>query len=349
MNKDRVYYNYVLDALSRGSLPELLKIWQDSLGLGSTGTMIRTLINNALPELARINKVVFQEGMTFADFPGVRQHQVQLRCQEGIRKCLRYYTKKEDMEGIRYATAEFQIKFPQSDEDFFLDTVARIIGRSQNLDFVKAFLSFSKDYSLVQATVLETAAKEDNWSVLNYLLGDKDGIGNAEIGLNGALQGGHWGSVHYFLEKAGGVDNVNWDDALDYAARSGKREVVDWVFEQYEDADLDQGLFGAAVAQDRDMIDYFLEKGAQDYNLAFEAASIVGNLQLLKFFEELGASDWASAFFGAVADGHLDVVQYILQKKVLLISQIESGVLSARNREQSEIEAYLKQVLQQTT
>lgn len=139
-------------------------------------------------------------------------------------------------------------------------------------------------------------------------------------GLFGAAQGGHRDLVDFFILKGA----HHWNAAIEHSARGGHRNLVDffiskaidagidinwnwaiWGAAQYKDStvcrtlvdsiilkckddghavDMDWGLEGAARGGHRDLIDYFISKGAQDWYWGAEGARIGGHQDLIEFF-----------------------------------------------------------------
>lgn len=85
-----LYYNYTLDALSRGGIKEVLQIWENSLSMGSTGVVLRTAIKNKIPEMAAMYDLQVTEKTTLKDIlVAYREQKMRKRCARGPEHCLR--------------------------------------------------------------------------------------------------------------------------------------------------------------------------------------------------------------------------------------------------------------------
>lgn len=153
--------------------------------------------------------------------------------------------------------------------------------------------------------------------------------------------------VDLFISKQGSA--INWNDALLIAAKAGhrdlvelfisrgahcwssrlleaaaqsntnaivRRELIDYFIEQGYNINWDYGLRGAARGGYRDLIDFFISKGADYWHGAIQDAARGGHLDLVDFFIEKGdAGDLNPALYSAARGGHRDLVDYFISKQ----------------------------------
>ena len=76
------------------------------------------------------------------------------------------------------------------------------------------------------------------------------------------------------------------------------------------------GLWAAAEGNHIDLIEYFINLGADDMNRGLVGADAAGNKDLVEYFINLGADDFGKALVSASAFGHFDLVKYFLTKNL---------------------------------
>jgi len=119
------------------------------------------------------------------------------------------------------------------------------------------------------------------------------GYGNIEI-INYIYE--HW---HFYLS---GNDIV---DCLAYACIDGHINVIKWFFENHNDFYFNNFKntllgFSCEFGNNKELIDYLIEKGANDLNYGLEEASRYGCLENVKYMVEKGASRYNDALFYAL-------------------------------------------------
>lgn len=148
-------------------------------------------------------------------------------------------------------------------------------------------------------------------------------------------------TIKYLIELGGN----EWALALLYAASNGNMDFVDFFLQK--GADVNYGLAGASLKGDIKLINYFLDKGAEDlneaiayaskggssetvsylvnkalekdidinWNRALNNAAGKGNLNLVEYFIDVrGADDLDNAMTSAIIGNHYDVVKYLISK-----------------------------------
>ena len=105
---------------------------------------------------------------------------------------------------------------------------------------------------------------------------------------------------------------------------------------------LNEALYFSTAAQRKDLIDYFLTKrnyNIGNYNTALTEAAKVDSQELVEFFIQKGANDFDNALLFTAEAGHLDLVRFFIEKGVK-ISTIGLAIQEAKNH--PEIIEYLQ-------
>ena len=76
----------------------------------------------------------------------------------------------------------------------------------------------------------------------------------------------------------------------------------------------DKLLKEAACLGQLDMINFLIEKGANDWNFGMYGAAKGGRLDLVESFIQKGADYWEMGLCGAAEGGHLDLVDLFIEK-----------------------------------
>ena len=75
------------------------------------------------------------------------------------------------------------------------------------------------------------------------------------------------------------------------------------------------GFIDACQGGFRDLVEYFIENGAWDWNLGMSSAAIGGHRDLVDFFIDKGANDWVRGMLYAIRGGHRDLVDFFIEEK----------------------------------
>jgi len=122
---------------------------------------------------------------------------------------------------------------------------------------------------------------------------------------------GLWRDFSLSLIKYMALAENDYNKALRLAARDGNADVVK--FFAFKTNNWNYGLFGAIEGGHRNWIDYFISKGADDWNEALKLAAIRGDFDLVKFFLEK-EGDVYTGVYGAALGGHRELVDYLLPR-----------------------------------
>jgi len=103
------------------------------------------------------------------------------------------------------------------------------------------------------------------------------------------------------------------NEAMIKVSEKGDKDLVKF-FIQKGANDWDFGMEGAAEGGYRDLVDFFIEKGADNWNWGMNGAARGGHRDLVQFFIEKGADSWDNGMFYAARGGHKDLVDFFQQK-----------------------------------
>jgi len=105
-----------------------------------------------------------------------------------------------------------------------------------------------------------------------------------------------------------------WDFGLEGASEGDHKELVDFFISK--GASLSYGLIGAARGGHKNLLNFFLPKvGLYEYESALLELAKGGHLELFKYLEKIVDDyDHNKALFNAVESGNLNIVNYILHK-----------------------------------
>ena len=106
---------------------------------------------------------------------------------------------------------------------------------------------------------------------------------------------------------------------LQRSAERGHKVLVDFFIEKGA-SNWQFGLSGSAKGGHEDLIDFFIKKGANDWNLAMQYAAEGGHknsLAVIEFFINKGANDWNDGMVAAAKGGHkysLEIIEFFIEK-----------------------------------
>ena len=120
-------------------------------------------------------------------------------------------------------------------------------------------------------------------------------------------------------------NDVGVEKGMECAARYGYRDLVDFFIEKGAHQ-WNWAMCSAAEGGHRDLVDFFIEKGANDWNHGMVCAVEGGYLELVEFFIEKGARNWIRALQVAASGKHREIVRLLKTKDVPLWSLHERGL-----------------------
>ena len=136
-------------------------------------------------------------------------------------------------------------------------------------------------------------------------------------GLKDAARLGDKGLVCFFLGNGpaywgwGMCDAWNW--GMRWAAFGGHRDLVDFFIEKGA-SDWEEGMRSAARGGHKDLVEFFIARGASDWDFGMYSAALGGHKDLVDFFIVKGATDWEGGMRDAVQGGHKDLVEFFIGK-----------------------------------
>ncbi len=74
------------------------------------------------------------------------------------------------------------------------------------------------------------------------------------------------------------------------------------------------GMRAAAEGGHADLVRFFMEKGATDWDMSMRGAAEGGHAELVRFFVTNGATDWERGMIGAGYCGHAELVRFFIEK-----------------------------------
>ncbi len=104
-----------------------------------------------------------------------------------------------------------------------------------------------------------------------------------------------------------------YDYAMFDAAIGGHKNLVEFFIKKGAN-DWNWGMRGAAEGGHKDLVEFFIDKGANNWNIGMYGAAEGGHKDLVEFFIEKGAKDWNWGMYGAAKGGHKDLVEFFIEK-----------------------------------
>ena len=102
------------------------------------------------------------------------------------------------------------------------------------------------------------------------------------------------------------------DRDLYEAARQGSLKRVNELIEQ--GANVNNGMYDAAKGGHKELVEFFIERGAMYWNLGMFGASEGGHKELVDFFVKKGANAWNTGMWYAAKGGHKELVDLFIKK-----------------------------------
>ena len=112
----------------------------------------------------------------------------------------------------------------------------------------------------------------------------------------------------YYMDKF-----IIWNERLMLAAEGGHRDLINYFISKGAD-NWDLGMRGAAQGGHRDLVDKFIKLGAVDWDMGMRGAAQGGHRDLVDYFISKGANNWNLGMFGAAQGGHRELVDLFISK-----------------------------------
>lgn len=227
------YYARVKNALDKYAVNELVSLWQNSLYLGSSGAVARTLMQKAIPMLAEKEKIKINEKTSFLQFANMfYEKQYTEKCLTDPLSCVKYFAGKGDKELVEIAMqkATKNVYLQRSDPELaqkVLEIALKAAAREGHLFLAKNLVQQARK-AAQNVSSLTTSA------------------------LHGAIETGKHKVVEYLLTQ-GAISNGN---DLEIAARKNDLEMVDLLIE-YGNKDWIYGQLGARKGGHKKLREFF--------------------------------------------------------------------------------------------
>jgi len=121
-----------------------------------------------------------------------------------------------------------------------------------------------------------------------------------------------WKEFAILLQKC--LDGAcGYRDAMYRAAESGYRDLVDFFISKGA-TNWNWAMDYAAQGGHRDLVDFFISKGADGWDGGLYFAAEGGHRDLVDFFIEKGSNNWTGGMYAASRGNHRELVEYFISK-----------------------------------
>jgi ankyrin repeat protein len=176
-----------------------------------------------------------------------------------------------------------------------------------------------------------------NGDVKSYyeILKDEDRL----IAIVTAIEKDYLDLVKYYIEDKNidlSVYNTNYNILMAMAAENGHKSIVDYFISKGAN-DWNQGMAFAIKGGQTELVNFFIEKGAKNWNIGLYSAAVAGNRDLILFFMKRGNTKKSAALDGAAYGGHVELVKMFFENGA---KDIDSALKSAvKGYEEHEIKS----------
>ena len=115
---------------------------------------------------------------------------------------------------------------------------------------------------------------------------------------------------HFFVQMTYYIHKLEEDYDIPYIPTKGYNPRVLFGKEDI----YDEAMYYAAEGGSLDLVKFFIDKGANNWDFGMYGAAQGGSLDLVKFFIDKGTKDWNGGMYYAVRGGHKDLVDFFKQK-----------------------------------
>lgn len=122
-----------------------------------------------------------------------------------------------------------------------------------------------------------------------------------------------------------GAAKINHEDFIEYLIKEGR---------SYKNNLLNLGLEGATEANNMDLINFFIDKGADNFKKPLRIAAKNGNINLIDFFldkdvNDLDVIDLNQSMFQAATENRKNIIDYLIEKGANDNDNLHYGMIGA--------------------
>ncbi len=182
-------------------------------------------------------------------------------------------------------------------------TNARAVEEAAKRDYMDLFLFFSQFviYNKMTAVIASENRKYveliKNMNMTQHI---------ATMGLLYAAKIDDRELINFFLDRGGDPNFIPLG-----ILRGKNKQLIDNV---KDEVDPNQGLIFSIEGRNPELIKYFIDKGANDWDNALSEAIRIGDIKLINFFITKGAKRWNSALRDAAETGKRELVDFFVDK-----------------------------------
>lgn len=161
-----VLYDYVNNAVSRGSLTELQYLWAPTPWMGDQGVIIRTMINRQVPNLAEFHGIKLKKVLSFPEFmKEYDKRNYEQECSGNPEHCLFNFVVNGNIRGVNIAI-QYDI------EAWVWNKALALAIKKDQVDIFKLlFKKYPYDTETLPWSILiKTAVETDNKALLELLI-----------------------------------------------------------------------------------------------------------------------------------------------------------------------------------
>ncbi|KAL0476947.1 hypothetical protein AKO1_005617 [Acrasis kona] len=129
------------------------------------------------------------------------------------------------------------------------------------------------------------------------------------------------GLIHACI--GGNIDNVklmiyqgatNFDEALKKSCSHGHLDITKLLLEKEQNPDLDEYLLLACSCGSKPLVDYLIDKGANQWDAALVFACLGGNIEVVELMIFKGACSWNDALLSAIEQQNFYLIELMILK-----------------------------------
>jgi len=106
---------------------------------------------------------------------------------------------------------------------------------------------------------------------------------------------------------------VNWNAAMLIAVKIDNKQLMEYFINKGAN-DWNDGMIIATVNGNKQLVEYFVSRGADDFNQGMCNAIQGGHKQLIEYFINRGANDWNNGILYAKYSRNIQLIEYFREK-----------------------------------